>query len=88
MMSGSISWTRWPMSLTEVAALTADSYGLFFVTKAEKQAAPTGEELEKAHPMDFRIPNVMRRLDRAGDVWRDALRAKQSLHEALAYTPA
>jgi bifunctional non-homologous end joining protein LigD len=48
----------------------------------------TWAELEKAHPMDFRIPNVMRRLDRAGDVWRDALRAKQSLHEALAHTPA
>ena len=48
----------------------------------------TWAELEKSHPMDFRIPNVMRRLDRAGDVWRDALRAKQSLHDALAYTPA
>jgi bifunctional non-homologous end joining protein LigD len=48
----------------------------------------TWAELEKAHPMDFRIPNVMRRLERAGDVWRDALRAKQSLHEALERTPA
>jgi hypothetical protein len=30
----------------------------------------------------------MRRLERAGDVWRDALRAKQSLHDALERTPA
>jgi bifunctional non-homologous end joining protein LigD len=48
----------------------------------------TWAELEKAHPMDFRIPNVMRRLERAGDVWRDALRAKQSLTEALERAPA
>jgi len=48
----------------------------------------TWAELEKAHPMDFRIPNVMRRLERAGDAWRDALRGKQSLHEALERSPA
>jgi len=48
----------------------------------------TWEELENAHPMDFRIPNVMRRLERSGDAWRDALRAKRSLHEALERTPA
>ena len=48
----------------------------------------TWAELAKAHPMDFRIPNVMRRLERAGDVWRDALRAKQSLTEALERAPA
>jgi bifunctional non-homologous end joining protein LigD len=48
----------------------------------------TWEELENAHPMDFRIPNVMRRLERSGDAWRDALRAKRSLHEALVRTPA
>jgi bifunctional non-homologous end joining protein LigD len=48
----------------------------------------TWEELEKAHPMDFRIPNVMRRLERSGDAWRDALRAKRSLHEALERTTA
>jgi bifunctional non-homologous end joining protein LigD len=48
----------------------------------------TWTELEAAHPMDFRIPNVMRRLHNTGDVWRDALRAKQSLHEALERAPA
>lgn len=47
----------------------------------------TWEELAKAHPMDFRIPNVMRRLEKAGDAWRDALRAKHSLEQALERSP-
>jgi bifunctional non-homologous end joining protein LigD len=48
----------------------------------------TWTDLEAAHPMDFRIPNVMRRLQNTGDVWRDALRVKQSLHQALDRAPA
>src|SRR5919198_3503193 len=38
----------------------------------------TWDELADAHPLDFRITNVARRLARAGDVWRDILRRKQS----------
>ncbi|MGB5080516.1 MAG: DNA ligase D [Burkholderiales bacterium] len=41
------------------------------------------EELEKAHPLDFRITNVAERLA-TGDRWRDALERKQSLEGALA----
>jgi bifunctional non-homologous end joining protein LigD len=44
----------------------------------------TWEELEKAHPLDFRITNAAERLAAAGDRWRDALARKQSLEGALA----
>jgi bifunctional non-homologous end joining protein LigD len=41
------------------------------------------EELEKAHPLDFRITNAPERLAETGDRWRDALTRKQSLERAL-----
>ena len=41
------------------------------------------EELATAHPLDFRITNVPRRLGATGDLWRDALARKQSLEQAL-----
>jgi len=43
----------------------------------------TWEELEKAHPMDFRITNAAERLAATGDRWRNALTRKQSLERAL-----
>ncbi len=43
----------------------------------------TWEELAGAHPLDFRITNAAQRLAQAGDVWRDALKRKQSLEQAL-----
>lgn len=43
----------------------------------------TWDELAKAHPLDFRIPNVIERLRKAGDRWADALTRKQSLEAAL-----
>jgi bifunctional non-homologous end joining protein LigD len=43
----------------------------------------TWEELEKAHPLDFRITNAPERLARTGDRWKDALDRKQSLERAL-----
>jgi bifunctional non-homologous end joining protein LigD len=43
----------------------------------------TWEELERAHPMDFRMDNVVERLQRNGDRWRDALTAKQDLTRSL-----
>jgi bifunctional non-homologous end joining protein LigD len=43
----------------------------------------TWEELEKAHPLDFRITNVAERLAATGDRWHDALTRKQSLERAL-----
>jgi bifunctional non-homologous end joining protein LigD len=43
----------------------------------------TWEELAQAHPLDFRLPNVPKRLAAAGDRWRDALTRKQSLETAL-----
>ncbi|HLQ02480.1 MAG TPA: non-homologous end-joining DNA ligase, partial [Burkholderiales bacterium] len=43
----------------------------------------TWEELEKAHPLDFRITNAAERLAETGDRWRDALTRKQSLERAL-----
>jgi len=43
----------------------------------------TWEELAKAHPLDFRLPNAAERLVRTGDRWRDALTHKQSLERAL-----
>ncbi|MPZ44629.1 MAG: ATP-dependent DNA ligase [Betaproteobacteria bacterium] len=44
----------------------------------------TWEELERAHPLDFRMDNVIERLQRSGDRWRDALSAKQDLTRSLA----
>ena len=44
------------------------------------------EELADAHPMDFRMMDIPERLAREGDVWRDALGAKQSLERALGRT--
>jgi bifunctional non-homologous end joining protein LigD len=43
----------------------------------------TWEELAKAHPLDFRIPNVLSRLEKAGDRWHNALLDKQSLEQVL-----
>jgi bifunctional non-homologous end joining protein LigD len=44
----------------------------------------TWEELERAHPMDFRMDNVVERLQRNGDRWHDALTTKQDLTRSLA----
>jgi bifunctional non-homologous end joining protein LigD len=41
------------------------------------------EELAKAHPLDFRLSNAAERLAATGDRWRDALRRKQSLEQAI-----
>ena len=41
------------------------------------------EELAGAHPLDFRITNVVERLAQTGDRWRDALAKKQSIERAL-----
>jgi bifunctional non-homologous end joining protein LigD len=43
----------------------------------------TWEELASAHPLDFRITNVVKQLSRTGDRWRDALKRKQDLGRAL-----
>jgi bifunctional non-homologous end joining protein LigD len=43
----------------------------------------TWEELAQAHPLDFRITNVVERLAATGDRWREALTRKQSLESAL-----
>ena len=43
----------------------------------------TWEELERAHPLDFRIGNAPQRLARTGDRWADAYEAKQDLDKAL-----
>ena len=43
----------------------------------------TWEELAKAHPLDFRITNVARRLAETGDRWSDALKRKQSIEKAF-----
>ena len=48
----------------------------------------TWEELERAHPLDFRIVNAAERLARTGDRWRDALNRKFSLEAALAAAKA
>jgi len=48
----------------------------------------TWKELEKAHPLDFTIMNVPKRLAQAGDRWADALVRKQSLETALSLTKA
>jgi bifunctional non-homologous end joining protein LigD len=39
----------------------------------------TWEELDHAHPLDFRMDNVFERLERVGDRWQDALTAKQDI---------
>ncbi len=46
----------------------------------------TWEELEAAEPMDFRVGNVLGRLEKAGDRWHDVLLAKQSLTRAFGST--
>ncbi len=48
----------------------------------------TWDELAGAHPLDFRITNVVKRLAEhadkgGGDRWRDALKRKQNLEQAL-----
>jgi bifunctional non-homologous end joining protein LigD len=43
----------------------------------------TWEELEQAHPLDFRMTNVIERLAKTGDRWRDALTRKQSVERVL-----
>lgn len=48
----------------------------------------TWDELASAHPLDFRIPDVVKRLSRTGDRWSDALERKQDLASALAGGPA
>jgi bifunctional non-homologous end joining protein LigD len=44
------------------------------------------DELANAHPLDFRIANVAQRMAKTGDRWRDALKRKQSLEDALERT--
>ena len=41
------------------------------------------EDLERAHPLDFRLTDAPARLARTGDAWAAALTAKQSLERAL-----
>jgi bifunctional non-homologous end joining protein LigD len=43
----------------------------------------TWEELERAHPLDFRLTNAPERLARLGDRWSDAYDVKQDLDRAL-----
>jgi bifunctional non-homologous end joining protein LigD len=43
----------------------------------------TWEQLAKAHPLDFRMTNVIDILTRSGDQWRNALKNKQDLERAL-----
>ncbi|HQR54183.1 MAG TPA: non-homologous end-joining DNA ligase, partial [Burkholderiales bacterium] len=43
----------------------------------------TWEELAQAHPLDFRITNVVQRVAATGDRWREALTRKQSLEGAV-----
>jgi bifunctional non-homologous end joining protein LigD len=43
----------------------------------------TWDELAKAHPLDFRMTNVIEKLSRSGDIWRNALKNKQDLMAAL-----
>ncbi|HEY8010718.1 MAG TPA: DNA ligase D [Rudaea sp.] len=44
----------------------------------------TWEELAKAHPLDFRLTNVIEKLTQSGDRWLNALKNKQNLEKALA----
>ncbi len=41
-------------------------------------------ELATAHPLDFRLPNVINKLRESGDRWRNILKDKQNLQSALA----
>ena len=43
----------------------------------------TWEELATSHPLDFRIANAAKRLEKTGDRWQAALQRKQSLEAAL-----
>jgi bifunctional non-homologous end joining protein LigD len=43
----------------------------------------TWEELEAAEPLDFRVGNVLRRLEKARDRWHDIFASKQSLTRAF-----
>ena len=43
----------------------------------------TWEELGAAHPLDFRLTNVINKLTQFGDRWRNALKDKQDLQRAL-----
>jgi bifunctional non-homologous end joining protein LigD len=43
----------------------------------------TWEELEAAEPMDYRISNVIGRLEKTGDRWHDVFQTKQSLAQAF-----
>ena len=43
----------------------------------------TWEELAKAHPLDFRLPNAAERLAKTGDRWADVLERKFNLERAL-----
>jgi bifunctional non-homologous end joining protein LigD len=44
----------------------------------------TWNELQNAHPLDFRLTNAAQLLAETGDRWREALTRKQSLERALA----
>jgi len=46
----------------------------------------TWAELADAHPLDFRLTNVLNKLTQFGDRWRNALKDKQDLQRALAKT--
>jgi bifunctional non-homologous end joining protein LigD len=46
----------------------------------------TWDELAQAHPLDFRLTNVVQRLAKTGDRWRDALERKHSIEQALGRT--
>jgi bifunctional non-homologous end joining protein LigD len=43
----------------------------------------TWEELADAHPLDFRLTNVINKLTQFGDRWHNALKSKQDLQRAL-----
>ena len=43
----------------------------------------TWEQLATAHPLDFRLTNVIEKLTLSGDIWRNALKDKQDLGRAL-----
>jgi bifunctional non-homologous end joining protein LigD len=43
----------------------------------------TWDELAKAHPLDFRMTNVIDKLTRSGDRWHNVLKNKQNLERAL-----
>jgi len=48
----------------------------------------TWKELEKAHPLDFTLTNVVKTLIQKGDRWRNSLEDKQDLERALGSTKA